>query len=100
MARAGPSVSSVRPDRALGGSNEPQRRDVTAGTVEDEDLTAGLSIFTEAATLGAFDAVLAATSRRRGARALVSADRAFEEVRHLRHIDPGVPDLLAALEEG
>jgi uncharacterized protein len=69
-------------------------------TVEDEDLTAGLSIFTEAATLGAFDAVLAATSRRRGARALVSADRAFEEVRHLRHIDPGVPDLLAALEEG
>jgi uncharacterized protein len=68
--------------------------------VDDEDLAAGLSLFAEAGELGAFDAVLAAASRRRGARALVSADRAFEEVRDLRHVDPGAPDLLGVLAAG
>ncbi len=47
--------------------------------VDRADLERGLSIFSSGA-LGAFDAVLAATAIEAGARALVSADRSFEEI--------------------
>ena len=65
--------------------------------VADEDLSEGLSLFVGNDSLGAFDAVLAATARRRGA-ALVSADRAYAEVDGLPYLDPSTPDLLARLE--
>jgi predicted nucleic acid-binding protein len=53
-----------------------------------DDLAAGLDLFREAQRLGAFDCVLAAASRRREARCLVSADQGFADVRGLRVVDP------------
>ena len=61
-------------------------------------LEQGLSLFEQVEPLGAFDAVLAATSVATGAAALVSADTAFGAVPDLRHVAPdptGVAGLLA-----
>ena len=53
-----------------------------------DDLIEGLRLFVAHPELGSFDAVLAAVALRRGADALVSADRAFSLVPGLRHLDP------------
>ncbi len=53
----------------------------------EESLLAGLRLFERDETLGAFDAVLAATAIEQKAEALVSADRAFAGVRGLRWVD-------------
>ena len=53
-----------------------------------DDLTEGLRLFVAHPELGSFDAVLAAVALRRGADALVSADRAFSVVPDLRHLHP------------
>lgn len=65
--------------------------------VERDDLADGLDLFEEVHSLGAFDAVLAATARRRGAGALVSADIAFATVEDLKHLDPASPGFTAAV---
>ncbi len=57
---------------------------------EVDDLLEGLELFRRSRVLGAFDAVLAVTARRRGW-ALASADRAFRHVRGLHHLDPASP---------
>lgn len=54
---------------------------------EQEDLLEGLDLFGRSGSLGAFDAVLAATARRRGW-ALASADRSFGQVEGLVHLQP------------
>jgi hypothetical protein len=61
--------------------------------VADDDLEAGLALFASS-QLGAFDAVLAATSRRRGARLLLSADRAFSAIAELSVANPAEPAFL------
>lgn len=66
-------------------------------TVDGDDLEDGLALFERSEELGAFDCVLAATTIRRGARALVSADRGFGAVRGLRHLDPADPEFSSAL---
>ena len=58
-----------------------------------EDLDLGLTLFESRADLGAFDSVLAAVAPNRRVDALVSADRAFGEVPHLRWVDPATEDL-------
>jgi predicted nucleic acid-binding protein len=55
-------------------------------TVED-----GLRTFEKHASLGAFDAFLAASAISSKAEALVSADRSFAAVPRLRHVAPGTP---------
>ena len=62
--------------------------------VGEDDLRAGLSLFAEHDRLEAFDAVLAAAGLRRGAVALVSADRAFAAVGQLPYVDPANQDFL------
>jgi uncharacterized protein len=64
--------------------------------VGEDELKAGLRLFEGHEDLGAFDAVLAATTLAH-ATALVSADRAFRRVSGLTHIDPAGPDLDALL---
>jgi uncharacterized protein len=54
---------------------------------EQEDLLEGLALFGGSESLGPFDAVLAATARRRGW-ALASADRSFGQVDGLVHLNP------------
>ena len=54
---------------------------------EPEDLLEGLDLFGGSESLGPFDAVLAATARRRGW-ALASADRSFGQVGGLVHLNP------------
>jgi uncharacterized protein len=61
--------------------------------VGEDELKAGLRLFEGHEDLGAFDAVLAATTLAHDATALVSADRAFGGVSGLTHIDPAGPDL-------
>ena len=65
--------------------------------VDDEDLAAGLDLYDRIHALDAFDAVLAATARRRGADALVSADTAFGRVADPHHLDPAAADFGARL---
>jgi hypothetical protein len=67
--------------------------------VDAEDLDEGLALFARDDALGAFAAMLAATARRRGTVALVSADQAFAGVDGLPYVDPSSPDLLARLGE-
>ena len=55
--------------------------------VGEADLREGLRLFEHSATLGAFDAVLAAVALRAGATTLVSAARAFADVRGLTFVD-------------
>jgi uncharacterized protein len=66
-------------------------------TVDERDLERGLVLFGRHEALGSFDAVLVAAAFRHEAEALVSADRAFGDVRGLRHIDPATPALEALL---
>jgi predicted nucleic acid-binding protein len=54
---------------------------------DDDDLAEALDLFESTPRLGAFDAVLAATARRRGW-ALASADSAFRKVDGVVHLDP------------
>lgn len=63
------------------------------------DLDDGLELFTRHEGLGAFDAVLAAASKRAGAVALVSADRAFTELDAVSVLDPGAPGFLELVAE-
>jgi len=63
----------------------------------EEDLVAGLRLFEREDSLGAFDAVLAASAIADGAEALVSADRSFAGVRGLRWVDLGGDDLAPLL---
>jgi len=65
--------------------------------VDRDDLIDGLELFDQVGSLGAFDAVLAATARRHGADALVSADVEFATVADLQHLDPASPGFTAAL---
>ena len=55
--------------------------------VGETDLRQGLRLFERTASLGAFDAVLAAVALRAGATVLVSADRAFATVPGLTFLD-------------
>ncbi len=64
----------------------------------ENDLIAGLRLFEKNERLDAFDAVLAATALAHDAQALVSADRAFENVRRLRFAELGSPQLEALLK--
>lgn len=56
--------------------------------IDGSILDAGLGIFGRSKRLGAFDALLAAATMAARADALVSADRAFDEVRGLKRWDP------------
>jgi len=56
---------------------------------DDRALLDGLDLFESLPALGAFDSVLAATARRAGATAVVSADRGLAEVPGLVHVQPG-----------
>jgi hypothetical protein len=58
-----------------------------------EDLARGAGLFVRHPDLGAFDAVLAGVAIGRGARALVSADRAFAGIDGLPWVDLADPDL-------
>ena len=63
--------------------------------VEPEDLLRGLHLFEQQASLGAFDAVLAAVVQRRAhLTGLASADRAFARVGGVDHLDPVDPGFL------
>lgn len=64
---------------------------------DEQSLHGGLDAFELSPRLGAFDAVLAATARRAGARALVSADTAFGTVEGLPWVAPGSPGWAAEL---
>lgn len=66
-------------------------------SVVADDLADGFALFERSGSLGPFDAVLAATARRRGCQALVSADAAFAGIRGLRHLDPGRADFVEFL---
>ena len=63
----------------------------------ERDLEAGLRLFERHERLDPFDAVLAATAIEHGAAALVSADRAFADVRRLRFAELGSSRLDALL---
>lgn len=66
--------------------------------ITEQVLRDGLALWRRSTSLGSFDSVLAAAAVAHGAGSLVSADRAFEHVRGLRHVLPtpaGVQDLLA-----
>ncbi len=60
---------------------------------DEGDLFEGLNLFEVSRDLGAFDAVLAAATLRRGW-ALASADRSFAQVAGLVHLDPASPTFL------
>jgi predicted nucleic acid-binding protein len=66
--------------------------------VEEAHLHAGLRIFEKHPELGAFDAVLAATSSLAGVEALVSADQAFSVLDFPRHVVPDETGLRALLD--
>jgi predicted nucleic acid-binding protein len=57
----------------------------------------GLSLFERAASLGAFDAVLAAAAASAGVSALVSADTGFADLPELPHIVPDIGGVAALL---
>lgn len=66
--------------------------------VTAQDLTNGLALFERTQDLGAFDAVLAASSARNGISAVVSADRGFARIPEISHVVPdrdGLSTLLA-----
>ncbi len=66
--------------------------DVPEAAVDD-----ALSLLDEHASLGAFDAVLAAASLRAGCRAVVTADQAFAQVGELPVVFPDQPGVAALL---
>jgi predicted nucleic acid-binding protein len=57
------------------------------------ELDSGLRLFERHHELGAFDGVVAAATIEQGADALVSADRAFAQVRRLPFVELGSPQL-------
>jgi len=61
--------------------------------IDERHLTAGLELFRRLTSLGAFDAVLAATAIDSEAQAIVSADRTFSRVPGLRHLAPAEANL-------
>lgn len=61
--------------------------------VGSTELDRGLEFYERNVSLGAFDAVLAAAAEAAGARALVSADRAFAGLPALLHLFPDSPEL-------
>ncbi len=63
----------------------------------EESLVAGLRLFEREEALGAFDAVLAAAAIAQKAEALVSADRAFADVRGLRWVDLAADELASLI---
>lgn len=63
---------------------------------EADDLLEGLALFEDVVALDAFDAVLAATARRRGW-SLASADRAFARIEGLSYLNPGSATFLDAV---
>jgi len=68
--------------------------------VPDTAVDDALDLLGEHASLGAFDAILAATSRRSGCEAIVTADRAFAEIDGLEVVFPnqgGIDGLLSGL---
>ena len=65
---------------------------------EEDDLDAALDLFLHHEDVGAFGAVLAAVTRRLGATALASADRAFTSIPGLGVLDPARPDFLETVE--
>lgn len=65
--------------------------------LDEIDLDAGLDLFARHDPIGAFDAVLAAATIRRGA-ALVSADHGFAAVEGLTLHHPAAPDFLEHLQ--
>lgn len=65
--------------------------------VDERVLREGLALWRVGERLGAFDAVLAAAAIVQGADALVSADRAFAEVRGLAHVLPTAQGVLELL---
>lgn len=66
-------------------------------TVNRDDLLAGLVLLEATDSLGAFDAVLAATAMAHEANALVSADTDFSTVEGLTHVVPGTPEAASLL---
>lgn len=66
----------------------------TADVLDD-----ALLLFERVPKLGAFDALLAATTMRSGAEGLVSADRDFAGIRGLRLLEPGSAELEEMLGE-
>jgi len=62
-------------------------------------MRAGLRLFEEHRELGSVDAVLAAAALDTGAKALVSADRAFGVVPGLVHVDPTSPEMRTLLAD-
>ena len=68
-------------------------------TVDRDDLLAGLQLLETTDSLGAFDAVLAATAMAREARALVSADLDFATLEGITHVVPGTPESATLLGE-
>jgi predicted nucleic acid-binding protein len=63
----------------------------------EEHLRKGLALFELSPSLGAFDAVLAATALNSGARTLVSADAAFADIPQLSYISPSAAGVAALL---
>jgi len=82
-------VRARRRDRADAAALAEGYADLLSPLLEvgEADLREGLRLFERSATLGAFDAVLAAVALRAGATTLVSADRAFAGVRGLTFVD-------------
>lgn len=64
---------------------------------DERALDQGLTLFERHPALSSLDAVLAAAALAADADALVSTDRAFSEVRRLRHVDPATPALDALI---
>ena len=64
----------------------------------EAELAVALQLFTGHEGLGVFDAVLAATAMASGAEGLVSADRAFADVRGLPYLDLAGPEVRRLLE--
>ena len=65
--------------------------------VDERDFAAGLDLFGSSTELGPFDAVLATAAIHRDADALVSADRAFEEIEGVAYLHPTSRDLGALI---
>jgi uncharacterized protein len=66
-------------------------------TASSDDLEQALTLYERHQSLGAFDALLAATAIRSDATALVSADRSFGMVRGLRWVDPAAAEVESLL---
>lgn len=66
---------------------------------DGQDLEEGLSMFQRTDSLGAFDAVLAASAGSAGVSAVVSADSGFAGVPHISHVIPDRAGVSRLLDE-